>query len=276
MLVPVLVVPHGGAPGHLSDHVQGDHPALGARLGGGHRKFQAAQSLAHIAAGALGQILSRLGGDGHLLPLRRQPVHRMADPLFHIPGRQAFELKDGAPGQQRIINVEIGVLGGGSDQGDRPLLQAFQQALLLFLVQILDLVQIQQDAPRPGQGADVLEHRLDVPRAAGGAVELVQGHAAVFRNDPGHGGLAGAGRAVKDHVGDAAALDGAAEHPPRRQQVLLAAHFGKGLGPQPLGQGFPHGACLLSFQVILGMITTLHSMGYYTAFYAKGQGLQIA
>ena len=149
------------------------------------RKFQAAQGLAHIAAGALGQVYGRLVGDGHRgIPLGRQALHRAAHPLLHVPGGQALEFKDRAPGQQGIINVKIGILGGGGDQGDGPLLQAFQQTLLLLFVQILDLVQVEQDAPRPRQGADVLEHRLDIPGAAGRAVELVQGHAAVLGNDP--------------------------------------------------------------------------------------------
>jgi len=113
--------------------------------------------------------------------------------------------------------------------------------LLLFLVQILDLIEVQQDAPRPGQCADILEHRLDIPRAAGSAVELVQRHAAVLGNDAGHGGLARAGRAVKNHVGDAAALDGAAEHPPRSQQMLLPAHIRQRFGTQALRKWFIHG-----------------------------------
>ena len=66
----------------------------------------------------------------------------------------------------------IRVLGGGCNEGDRAVLDALQQALLLLFVQVLDLVQIQQDAARPRQCADVLEHRLDVAGAAGSAVDL--------------------------------------------------------------------------------------------------------
>ena len=142
---------------------------------------------------------------------------------------------------QRIIDVKIRVLGRGGDEGHAAVLDALQQALLLLFVQVLDLVQIQQDAARPRQRADVLEHRLDVAGAAGGAVELVEGHAAVLRNDAGHGGLAGAGGAVEDHVGDAAALDGAAEHPPRSQQMLLPAHIRQRFGTQALRKWFIHG-----------------------------------
>ena len=76
----------------------------------------------------------------------------------------------------------------------------------------------------------------------GGTVELVQGHAAVLGNNACHRGLSGAGGAVKDHVGNAAALDGAAEHPPRGQQMLLATDFGQRFGAHTLRQRFIHRA----------------------------------
>ena len=113
--------------------------------------------------------------------------------------------------------------------------------MLLFLVQILDLIEVQQDAPRPGQCADILEHCLDIPGAAGGAVELVQGHAAVLGNNACHRGLSGAGGTVKDHVGDASALDGAAEHLSLGQQMLLPAHIRQRFGTQALRKWFIHG-----------------------------------
>ena len=60
-------------------------------------------------------------------------------------------------------------------------------------------------------------------------------------DDARDGGLSGAGGAVKDHVGDAAALDGAAEHPPRGQQMLLPAHIRQRFGTQALRKRFVHG-----------------------------------
>ena len=71
-------------------------------------------------------------------------------------------------------------------------------------------------------------------------LSLCRGHAAVLRNDAGHSGLSGAGRAVKDHIGDASAFNGAAEHPPRGQQVLLPADICQRLGAQTLRQWFIH------------------------------------
>ena len=243
VVIAVSVVPHGSAAGDLLDHIQRDVFSLRFGSRRRHCKIKAPQCLAQIAARALCKIGTGivLHPDGRALTLRKL-FQGVPQPLLHIRSCQRFEFKHGAAGKQCIIDVKIRVLSGGGDQGHRAVLNALQQALLLLLVQILNLIEVQQDAPRPGQCADILEHRLDIPRAAGSSVELVQRHAAVLGNDAGHGGLARAGRAVKDHVGDAAALDGAAEHPPRGQQMLLAADFGQRFGAHTLRQRFIHRA----------------------------------
>ena len=242
VVVALPVVAHGGAAGDLPDHVQSN-----ALFSVFHRccrdcKVQTAQRLAQIAPGAFGQIGTGVlvHAHRHLLPLGKA-LHGVAHPALHIRCGKGLELKHSAAGKQGIIDVKIGVLGGGSNQGDAAVLDALQKALLLLFVQVLDLVQIQQNAARRCQRADILEHRLDIPCAAGGAVELVQGHAAVLGNDTCHRGLSGTGGTVKDHVGNAPALDGAAEHPPRCQQMLLPAHIRQRFGTQALRKRFVHG-----------------------------------
>ena len=242
MVVALPVVAHGGAAGDLPDHIQGDALFSVFHRRCRDRKVQTAQRLAQIAPGAFGQI-----GAGvlvhayrHLFPFGKA-LHGVAYPALHVRCGKGLELKHRAAGKQRIIDVKIGVLSGGGDQGDATVLDTFQKALLLLFVQVLDLVQIQQNAARRCQRADILEHRLDIPGAAGGAVELVQGHAAVLGNNACHRGLSGAGGAVKDHVGDAPAFNGTAEHPPRSQQMLLPAHICQRFGTQALRKWFIHG-----------------------------------
>ena len=70
-----------------------------------------------------------------------------------------------------------------------------------------------------------VQHRLDVAGGGGGAVELVQLHAAACRDDAGHSGFANAGGAVEDHVGDLAAFDRAAENLIFAEKMLLSADF---------------------------------------------------
>ena len=166
------------------------------------------------------------------------------DASFHVGGGEGLELEHRTAGQQCIIDVKVRVLGGGGNEGDRTVLDALQKALLLLFVQVLDLVQIQQDASRTCQRADILEHRLDVASAAGSAVELMEGHAAVLGDDAGNGGLARAGGAVEDHVRDMSALDGAAEHLSLGQKMLLAADISQRFGAQTLRQRFVHRSSL--------------------------------
>ena len=98
--------------------------------------------------------------------------------------------------------------------------------------------------PAPATRADVLQHCFDVTGAAGSAVELMEGHAAILGDDAGNGGLARAGGAVENHVGDTSALDGAAEHLSLGQKMLLAADISQRFGAQTLRQRFVHGSSL--------------------------------
>ena len=239
MVVALPVVAHGGMLGHLLHHVQRHRAAAVLHRRGGHGKFQVAQRLAHIAAGAVRQIVQRVGGHIDLaVLLTAQADGGIVQALRDILRVQLLELEHGAAGEQGVIDVKIGIFGGGGDQRHGALLDAFQQALLLPLVEILDLVQIQKDTALAGQGAHIGQHRFDVAGGGGGTVELVQVHAAVLGDDARHGGLAHAGRPVKDHIGDAAAVDGAAEHLVLPQKMLLAAYLVQRARPQPLCQWF--------------------------------------
>ena len=70
----------------------------------------------------------------------------------------------------------------------------------------------------------------------------------VFCNDACHRRFSGTGRAVEDHVRDASALDGTAEHPARCQQMLLTADICQCFGPQTLCQWFVHRVFLLPYR----------------------------
>ena len=92
----------------------------------------------------------------------RELFQGVADAPLHIGGGEGLELKYRTAGQQCIIDVKVRVLGGGGNEGDSALLNTFQQALLLTLVKVLDLIQIQQNAARCPQCADVCQHGLDI------------------------------------------------------------------------------------------------------------------
>ena len=90
-------------------------------------------------------------------------------------------------------------------------------------------------------GVKLRDDLLDVGNAGGGGVELSQGAVGALRDNAGHGGLAGAGGAVEDHVGDLPALHNAAQHPVPAQNMALAHHIVQGFGSYLVCQRLVHG-----------------------------------
>ena len=224
--VAAPVIPHGAA--------------LGQRLGIRLRQQQATvlgdrrlaeqlhgvDGLPHIAAAALSHQrrylrLPRQGQGRPGLHGLQGPEHRRADLLR----RDGFELKHAAAGEQRVVHIEKRIFRGGGDQGQRPVLHKFQQALLLLLVEILDLIQIQQDAAGGQQRPHIRNDVLHVLQGRRGSIQAVQGFMGLFRDDVGHGGLAGAGGTVEHHVGVGPGVDQAAQNTAGRQQVPLTHNF---------------------------------------------------
>ena len=112
-------------------------------LGSRGQKFQSVHGLADISPAGGGDVLP------HSVLQDQSPVQPSVEDL-HPPvhggqgvlGGDLFELKDSGPGQHRPEHVEEGILRGGGDKGNLPVLHKLQQRLLLLLVKVLDLVQV--------------------------------------------------------------------------------------------------------------------------------------
>ena len=115
-----------------------------------------------------------------------------------------------------------------------------QQGLLLLFIEILDLVEIQENATDAREGVELLHHRLDIGGGRGGPVELVQPHIGPPGDDPGQSGLAHPGRAVKNKVRDMPRLDNGAQGLARRDQMLLADDIVQGIRTHPVGERRRH------------------------------------
>ena len=173
--------------------------------------------------------------------LRLQPLPHEADaPLHggaHVGGLDGLELEHGGAAEHRVVNIEIGILGGGCDQRDLAVLHELQQGLLLLFVEVLDLVQVEEHPVGGQHGADVLDDVLDVGDGGSCGVQTVQRPVGAPGNDVGHGGLAGARGTVEHQVGDGAAVDNPAQQAVPPQDMALAHHLIQGLGPDLVGQG---------------------------------------
>ena len=108
---------------------------------------QASSSVAQRAAGVAARPCARS-------PRRRRPA--TLDPELGRAARddgrdllvgERLQLDDGAAGEQRGVDLEVGVLGRRPDQRQQPALDAGEERILLALVEAVDLVE-EQDRPR--------------------------------------------------------------------------------------------------------------------------------
>ncbi len=234
-LFAALVVAAHALAQHLEQPGVGDGGELLAR--GGHGQgFQRIQQAARVAIGIGDETVkrglldggdgvdgARLGHDGTQVVLgeRLQHVHRRAR-------------------QQRRVDFERGVFGGGADESEQPAFDVRQKGVLLAFIEAVHLVdkddgalRVQAVARELGllhRLADVLhapQHRADGDELG---IERV-GH------EPRDGGLAHARRAPEDAAVRLAGFEGQAQRHALAQQVLLADHLAQGARAQALGQG---------------------------------------
>ena len=165
-----------------------------------------------------------------------QILHRPPDRMQNLFRLHRFELKHGGAGEDRVVDIEIGVLGGGGDQRDLSIFDEFQQRLLLLFGEILDLVEIQQRAARRQEGVELADNLLDIGQAGRRGVQLIQRPLGLGCNR----GFPRAGRAVKDQVRDIAGLHDPAQKPLFAQNMALAAHLAELLGAKLICQWTIH------------------------------------
>ena len=159
----------------------------------------------------------------------------------------ALQPEQGGPAEQRRVDLEVRVLGGGADQDQQPALDRRQQGVLLGLVEPVDLVEEQDRAlaplPQPLVGPG--HHVAHVLHAGGDRRQRLERLGGVAGDHPGEGGLAGAGRPPEDHRRQPVGLD---QHPQRlagADQVVLADDVVERAGPEPVGQRRPAGELVL-------------------------------
>lgn len=118
-----------------------------------------------------------------LLRLLLQQLDAAFERLLDLLRADRLEFKDGAAADDGVVDIKIRIFGGRSNQGDLTVLQKFQQGLLLFFVQVLNLVQIEHHAVHPFKGVQRGDDLLKIGGAGSGAIELVQFFARLLCDD---------------------------------------------------------------------------------------------
>ena len=145
------------------------------------------------------------------------------------------ELEYAAAAHQRPIHLEVGVLGGGTDQDHGTVLHPGEQRILLRLIEAVHLVDEENGAaPLEVEPLPRRRHRLaNLLDARKHRIEADEGGLGGVGDDPRQGGLTGAGRAVEDQAREAIGLDRPSQQPPRPQDVRLTDEFVEDPGAHP-------------------------------------------
>ena len=193
-------VAHRGL-GHPGTRIGGrdlEHVERGARVAVGEPRDEGQR--VGLGGGAAGQAALGIGEralqDGHEVGLAERAQH-----------------VDAAAREQRAVDLERGVLGGGADQHDGALLDVGEEGVLLRPVEAVDLV---HEEDRPLSAAATLGFRLghhlaDLLDARHHRRERHEAGARHVGQEARQRGLAGAGRPPEDHRVELALLEGTAQ-----------------------------------------------------------------
>ena len=145
---------------------------------------------------------------------------------------------DATAGEERAVDLERRVLGGGADQHDGALLDVGQEGVLLRPVEAVDLVHEQDRAlaAPAALGLRLGHHLADLLHARHHRRERHEAGARHVGQEPRQRGLAGAGRAPEDHGVELALLEGPAQRLARRGQLRLADDLVEGLRAHAVGE----------------------------------------
>jgi hypothetical protein len=182
------------------------------------------------------------GFRGELDPAARAAIGVGEGPLkydLQVLGAERLELIDLAPGDQRPVDLEVGVLGRRPDQGQGACLYCRQQGILLSLVEAMDLVE-EEDGPSAALGQSLFRPRNHGPDLGPTGVDrrlLLEDTVEGRCDGPGDRGLAAAGRAVQDRAVGHSGLDRLPEGRVGSDQVLLADHLVQRPRPHPRREG---------------------------------------
>ena len=191
----------------------------------------------HIAAVAIGHRTQR----GARLGIERQrPAQfglRAREQQFQRRIVEPAQHQHLAARQQRAVQRERRVLGGGADQRDRAGLHHGQKPVLLGAVEAVDLIDEQQRAlPCPPPPRRLVERTLQVGDAGEHRRKLHEMQPRAGGEQPRDGGLAAARRAPEDQRGERPALQHPGERAVGAEQMVLPDHLIERARPQPISQ----------------------------------------
>jgi hypothetical protein len=137
---------------------------------------------------------------------------------------EAVEGEDAAAGEKGGVDLEAGVFGRGSYEGDDAALDMGQDGILLGFVEAVDFVDEQDGAlfGELAQFASIFHYFAQVGDARGDGAERDEVSMGLAGNYFGEGGFSAAGWSPEDDGGNTVLFDAAAQGASRCQEMSLA------------------------------------------------------
>lgn len=218
-----------------------DDGAIDGR-GGENCKFERGEGFAGVAIGFFGEVVEGVvvGLDGHFSKAPFFVMNGAVEEGNEVGGGDGFELENLGAGDEGGVDVEVGIVGGGSDEADGAAFEVGEEGVLLGFVEAVDFVD-EEDGGLVSEGlksAGGFDFCADFGDVGFDSVEGFKAGAGGAGDDIGEGGFSSAGRAVENEGGEAVGLDGATEEFTLGEDVLLARDLGHGAGTHAGGEGF--------------------------------------
>ena len=156
--------------------------------------------------------------------------------FFDVFFLQGLQFKDHRAGQQRPIDLKVRVLCSSTDKDDRTIFHKGQQVVLLSLVKTMDLIDKQNGTAtiHALQFLGMLHDLFHVLFAGDRGIDLGKFALGGAGDDLSQGGLARAGRAIEDHIGDATRIAKTADDTVFAKKMGLPDDIVEGIGSDKL------------------------------------------
>lgn len=186
------------------------------------RHLEGGEDLASVAAGAVGKM-----GNGVVVGIGSFDLQSSCNEMLDRNSAEWFEAKQRAAASQRSIDLEERVLGGGSDQRQRAVLDGRQERVLLRLRKSVNLVEEQNRAPSmlTEPLTCTLDRFANIFDTGSDGAQLFERSACTSRHGECQRCLARARRTPKDRTRQSVLFDEAAQRAARTDEVFLADHI---------------------------------------------------
>lgn len=148
-------------------------------------------------------------------------------------------MKDLRAGDQRGVDVEVGIVRGRPNEAHRSAFEMGEEDVLLGFIEAVNLVD-EEDSGFIAQllpSGRLLDFGPNLRHVGFDAIERLEPRTRAQRNDGGEGGFAGSGWSVENEGSESVRLDGPSQQLSFRQDVALPSHLAQCPGSHPGREG---------------------------------------